>query len=272
MTDNPPKISFIPKSSLVREDSFMESKRPRSIMEFLAIIAVILTVSAYAGFYFYGNSLDEQTKKITADIAQAQSVFNNSPDIENAKIFRDRAETARQLLNAHMAVSPIFEFLTQSTLQSILYKNFSFKNDAGVWVLELTGEAQNYASLAYQADVLKSESKELSGFSVENVTLTKFGTVTFTLREIFTPAYLSYLAEKDRGSKAMSATTTAPLAPQNFMQSGTTTSPFKDVPQVTTGTSTASVGAQAEPPLPTSITIPTSVSETSSWWSWFKFW
>ncbi len=287
MTDNTTEISFIPKSSLVRGDSFMERIRPRSIVGVLSILVFILTVGTYTGLYFYGNSLEEKNKKIAADIVSAQSVFNQSPEISKAKVFRDHAEIARELLDAHIAVSPVLRFIEQNTVQSILYEKFSFTRDGNNLTLELTGEAPTYASLAYQADVLREKSKELTGFSIGDVVLTKFGTITFTIKAVFARGYLSYLNTRERetanavsspaelASKASVATmstattsvmNTAPLSPQ-----------FVDPLTTTTATTTLTDDTplselEVSPRTSASVETPDQASEASSFWSWFKFW
>ena len=290
MTDNTPKISFIPKSSLVREDSFLERKRPRSIMAVLSSLVFVLSVGSYAGLYFYGNLLEEKNKKIAADIISAQSIFSQSPNINKAKVFLDRAEITRGLLDAHIAVSPVIDFIEQSTVSRVFYEKFSFKRDGNNLTLELTGEAPTYASLAYQADVLREKSKELTGFSIDNVVLTKFGTITFTVKAVFAQEYLSYLKTKEMktentdfssvntavssDAKAMSTTTasvmtTPPLSSQ-FMESSTATN---------TDTTWVLVPEEGQSPLwtvsertPVLVVKPVIVPATRSFWLWFKFW
>ncbi len=287
MTDDTSKISFIPKSSLVREESFMERKRPRGIVGVLAVLVFILSFVSYIGLYFYGNLLDEKNKKISADIVSVQSTFNQSPEIIKAKVFIERAEIARGLLDDNIAVSPVIDFIEQNTVQSILYEKFSFKRDENKLTLELTGEAPTYASLAYQADVLRKKSKELISFSIDNVVLTKFGTITFTIKADFVHGYLSYLNTRKSGttnvvlspaemaSKASVATmstttmpvmTTAPQSPQ-FMDSSTTTT------ATTTLTDDTPLSEwEVSPHTSTPVVIPEPVPTTRLFWSWFKFW
>lgn len=193
MDDTSPKISFIPKASLVREQSFLERPRPRNAMGILATIIFIATVAGYAGLYFYNNSLERQIAAKLGEIQNVQKVFNASPQVGKATSFRFRAEIVQGLLNAHIAVSPILKFLSENTLRSVMYEKFSFtKDDDGV-VVKLVGEAPSYASLAYQREVLKQKTKELSNVVVSDVGLTPFGTVSFNLALTFKPDYLSYI-------------------------------------------------------------------------------
>ncbi len=289
MIDNIPKISFIPKSSLIHGESFMERKRPRSIMGVLATFVFMLSVGSYVGLYFYGDTLEEKNKKITADIESAQSVFSQSPDIIKAKEFRDRAEIARSLLSARIAVSPVIDFIERSTVSSILYEKFSFNGEGGELTLELAGEAPTYASLAYQADVLRGKSKELTGFSIDNVVLTKFGTISFTVKAVFTQEYLSYLKTKEVKAEAGDFSTVGAVAPAVISTTSPSTpsvvttpplsSPFMEPVSSTTTAIESVLAPEDTSPLwevseraPAPVIVPELVPATRSFWSWFKFW
>ena len=187
------KISFIPKESLVREESFLERRRPRSAMIFIASLIFISSVVAYAALLYYNNSLNQTIADRITEIENLQREFTNAPEVREAKVFSARANLARELLNSHVVVSPMFEFLSKNTVGTILYDKFSFENGEKGAVVDLSGEAPNYASLAYQADVFKNQTKVLSSFTVNEVTLTEFGTVNFSFTMIFNPDFLSYL-------------------------------------------------------------------------------
>ena len=54
------------------------------------------------------------------------------------------------------------------------------------------------AALAYQADILRKQTKKFRTFRCKMLTSTKFGTVTFTLDLMFAPEYLSYMKNNER--------------------------------------------------------------------------
>ncbi len=191
MDGSNPKVSFIPKGSLVREESFLERRRPRSAIGFIAGVVFVLVTGAFAGLYYFNDKLNQHVAEKTDEINKAQQEFKNAPEVGEARVFRARADLARELLNAHTITSPIFKFLSKNTTENILYDKFSFKKGAEGGVVELSGEALTYASLAYQADVLRDK-KEISNFSISNITLTKFGTISFSITMVFAPEYLLY--------------------------------------------------------------------------------
>lgn len=193
MDSNNSKISFIPKESLVRDESFLERRRPRSAMKFIASLVFISSVSAYAALYYYNNTLNQTIADRITEIENLQREFTDTPEVREAKVFSARANLARELLSSHTVVSPIFGFLSKNTVGTILYDKFSFDNGEKGAVVGLHGEAPNYASLAYQADVFRKQTKALASFTVNDVALTERGTVSFSFIMIFNPDFVSYL-------------------------------------------------------------------------------
>lgn len=186
-----PKISFIPKGSLVREESFLERSRPRSMAGLLAIALFIISIGSYVGFYFYNDSLEKDIVSMTEQIKATQETFSNAPQVWKAQLFSSRAKVAKELLGRHTVVSPTFTFISNNTIESILYDKFSFAHSIDGSKVELTGEAPTYAALAYQGDVFRNK-EELLNFTISNISLTQFGTILFKLTLTFTPDYLAY--------------------------------------------------------------------------------
>lgn len=266
-----PKVSFIPKGSLAREESFLERRRPRSAIGFIAGLAVIASVGGYAGLLFWSASLEKNVAAERDGINRIQQKFSDAPQISKAQVFLSRAEIARNLLNRHTVVAPVLTFLSDNTLESILYEKFSFVHDADMITLELSGEAPTYAALAYQGDVLRKKTKELSKFAISNVVLTKFSTVTFTLSLTFMPEYLSYSNNLSRiGNNSLQAGITA-ISGQSM---GTSTISANISPN--TATSTTEMEDVAVIPQKTETGAPAPSAEKQSAlgsiWSRFKFW
>lgn len=232
------KVSFIPKGSLVRDEFFLERSRPRSVLGAIASVIFVLTTAAYFGLYYYNNSLNKVVAEKTIEIKKAQKEFSDAPEVGEAKIFRARAELARELLNSHTVTSPVLDFLSKNTLSSILYNRFVFKIDALGSTLELAGEAPTYAAVAYQADVLREKKTELASVSVRDVTLTNFGTVTFSLTMVFNPDFLLYT----KNLKASEVAAPAPAQTQESTSGGSFGGTINfDAPVATTSESSDAV-------------------------------
>lgn len=281
-----PKVSFIPKGSLVREESFLERRRPQSAIGLVAGIAFILAVSAYAGFYYFNDKLNQEVATKTIAIKTAQKAFSDTPEVGEAKVFRARADLALELLNKHTIASPVFAFLSKNTIESVLYNKFSFKNDSLGATIELSGEAPTYAALAYQTDVFRSKTKELSKFSVSNIALTNSGAVAFSVAMTFLPDYLLYtknISSSDVVPEVQEQVTTpTPVTNVVAPELTTTTSGTTTTEVQTTATSNAAVdsliGDWSMTPRDTATTS-VAIKTEKGWqatlkslWLKFKFW
>lgn len=282
-----PKISFIPKESLVREASFLERSRPQSMVGILAIALFVVSVGSYSGFYFYNKNFKAGILSLTDKITAAQQAFSSAPQVGKAQLFSSRVSVAKELLDSHVVVSPALAFLSQSTLSSILYDKFSFEYKAGGSIVKLSGEAPTYAALAYQADVFRGK-KELHDFTISNVVLTKFGTVSFELALTFTPEHLSYtrsLSSGDAETPAVAPTPSSDVSTTTKKDTSTISTPPVSFPQTIEGpaVATTSVETSSNASLPVSLPVnivtevaatgtPSKPSTMQSVWSWFKFW
>lgn len=187
------QISFIPKGSLAREETFLERPRPRSLLGLFATFVFLASVGSYVGLYFYNNILADRINGMALQVQNIQKDFEQ-PEIAQARVFRARAELAQSLFNEHIIATPVFDFLAANTVESIFYHDLKFaRGEKGALSLDVSGEAPSYTSLAYQADVFRQKSEELLDFSVGNITLTRTGSVGFVLHMTFAPQYLSYI-------------------------------------------------------------------------------
>lgn len=251
MFDTNSKISFIPKSPLVREEGAFRS-RPRSAFAVIASFVFVSSIASYFGLSFYHRALADNVNQVTSEIESLKKDFDR-PEIQDARVFRARADSARTLLKEHITMRPLFHFLEQYTVERIFYTEFSFVRDRESRpTLDLKGEAPDYASLAYQMDIFR-EKKELLSFTVSDLTLTKIGTVTFSLSLVFAPDFLSYEKSTREASvpeeivtSSVGIRTTAIPPIGKVSTVGTTTIPFLDI--ATTSASTLGVSENSEEP------------------------
>lgn len=291
-----PKISFIPKGPLSREETFLERPRPRSLLGFFAAFIFLASVGSYGGLYFYNDILAGRINGLALQIKNIQKDFEQ-PEVAQARVFRARAELAKKLFNEHIVVTPVFDFLATNTAESVFYHGLKFaRGEKGELSLDVSGEAPNYASLAYQADVFRQKSDELLSFSVDNIMLTKTGSIGFVFHMTFVPQYLSYVGsfaqESDEGQAPdmSSLLTPAPGSLEDVSSiagsSATTSLEVTTKESSLEGTSTPSRSeTQCEAPLVAKTLLDGSVvceqgdaapATKSSWltsfWMKFKFW
>ncbi len=242
MTNDSTKISFIPKNSLIGQDPFLARRRPRSVLGVLATVSFFVSIAVYVGLYAYQINLGNQIKKRTDDIARINKEFKESKVIAQAKVFQTRTRIGKEVLESHIIVSPLFKFIGESTLQSVVLESFNFKHtDEGSRVL-LKGEASGYASLAFQSDVLKKQNEKLLGFTISNVKLTPMGSVAFSLEEVVAPSFVSYAKNfKDSATVPVSVVPVSSGMAGDVLVGGTPVS-LKEIKATSTASTTSSKG------------------------------
>jgi hypothetical protein len=212
--DKRTKISFIPQKPLIKR----ERSRVLSVNLFLFFSSFLffVTLAAYAGLYFYNINLEKTLVEKKEELALEKEKIDPKDIIKESQELQTRIINAKKLISEHIIISPIFGFLEEITLKSISFDSLSFTKEAeggslraaptptsplapqkttGLGVVEITGQAPNYASLAYQSDVLKEEMKKgdkIKKFSISNMSLDESGNILFNLKISFNLPFLSY--------------------------------------------------------------------------------
>ncbi|MES2225098.1 MAG: hypothetical protein V4478_03885 [Patescibacteria group bacterium] len=183
--------SFIPKRPVSTEPvRTAHSSAAVGLLSLITFIVVIGTGAAFAGVYFYQQSLVSQKAKLQAQITQAQEGLGTS-FVTDMKRLSNRIAGVRTVIENHVVVSPIFAALQATTLQSVQYKSFSytFTTDTGTSAkliqVNITGVARNYATLALQSDAFAKSSlirnPVFSNLTVEDKTQQVAFKLTFTV-------------------------------------------------------------------------------------------
>ncbi len=194
------QTSFIPKKPVT-----MAGQSQSSSMSLLLITSIIIFLISLglAGFVFLQKKILIQ--KLTTDQTTIETNKNgltsDSITIESLVELNSRINVAKDLLNKHVAVSPVFNFLQQGTLKSVRFKNFNFssaeKDEAGVErvSIQMSGVAKDWETVASQADEFgKAEWKKIiSEPKVSNLSLNADGSVSFLFSSYVSPEFLIYL-------------------------------------------------------------------------------
>lgn len=213
--DKGSKISFIPKKPLVKKVE--KSTRPMSLVLFLSLFVFFATLAAYGGAYFYDMRLAETLEEKVKNLEIEKEKADPAGAIERAEEIQAKIKNTKELLGAHIAPTRIFELLEEVTLASVSFDTLTFSGETtevategrpGIasqrnatgetetnFMIELSGIAPSYASLAYQSDVLKREVLEgqrVKEFSLSNVNLDESGNVMFGLEVKLDKAFLLY--------------------------------------------------------------------------------
>ena len=145
------------------------------------------------------------------------------PAINELLRMNDRMAWTNGLLADHKVLSPLMDYLSESTLQSVRLKSFQYvANEEGI-ELEIKGEARGYSSLVRQAEIFK-EKDYLKEQLFSDLSLNEVGNVSFSFQAVVNPEVVSYgrLVEKSTavgkssaaGGATSTASTTATVRPQ----------------------------------------------------------
>lgn len=183
------QTAFIPKKPVVSPVRVGHSGT--SLFMVVSIFIFVISL-ALAGSVFGGQKyLSAQLEKDKVDFAKAQEAFDVLT-IETLVKLDKRIESAKKILNNHIAVSPIFDYLESKTLKNARFKRmeFSFSKD-NVVELDMKGEARNFSAVALQSDVFV-ENKNFKNPMISDIDLIPGGNVTFSFKTQVEPNFALY--------------------------------------------------------------------------------
>src|SRR5690606_20699572 len=133
MMDEKFRSSFIPKQPLVGSEGSSPRYRQRRSKSspFLAISVVLFVLSGllYGAVYGYTLLIDREIENMGAQLEEQWQQIRPA-EIAEYKRFDDRLKVAESILNNHIVLSEIFTLLSEHTLPTIRYTDFSFSKDA----------------------------------------------------------------------------------------------------------------------------------------------
>ena len=225
--DNNFQTSFIPKKALSEERVAPPGKT--SLFSFLATIIFFAALASAAGMYFYKASIQKNLDSMTASLAAAQNEFE-ATDITQLETLSRRMAAVKTLLANHIAVTPIFAALQDSTLKTVQYTKFSytFPTDSGGAIeVQMSGRAQDYTSIALESDNLTSN-KNIQNPIFSNLALEpQTGDITFDLVFDVAPSFVLYA----NNVPTVAATATSPTPPSATQNGATHPNPFANPSQ-----------------------------------------
>ncbi|MES2470905.1 MAG: hypothetical protein V4526_01590 [Patescibacteria group bacterium] len=173
------QTSFIPKKPILAQQT-VKVRGSVSVLMVIAVLAFILSLAGAGGMIFWEKMLHAQQVTLKNDLEARKQQFN--PElIEFLKRKTLKIETAKRLLNSHMAVSDIFGIIGRLTIQNVRFKSFDFTAPATEKdepKITMKGEGASFTAIAYQADVLGRD-KILKNPILSELVLDGTGKVSF---------------------------------------------------------------------------------------------
>lgn len=179
--------SFIPKKPLAGDSG----PGFNGLFFSIALLAFLASLAAAGAAFGYKQYLTTAIASKDESLSKTQDAFD--PDAIETLVRTDkRIREMQGLMAKHTAPSAVFALLSEITLGTVQYRTFAYETDAaGKTVIELTGIADSFSSVALQSDQFGA-SKHLSEIVFSGITINQTGKVDFTVSATVEPAALSY--------------------------------------------------------------------------------
>jgi hypothetical protein len=191
------QTSFIPKKPIIAAP--VSASHSINLFSLMAGVIFFTTLAACGGVFFYKNLVTKQLADDKTALEKAKASFDPEK-ISNLIRTNNRIETGKKLFASHIAITPLFDFLSKITLPSIRFRDFSFaylgKDKIQV---QMKGQAQNYAAVALQSDLFNAQ-EYLKDTVMGDMTLDATGAVLFSVSMVVDPSLTSYAAALTRAS------------------------------------------------------------------------
>ncbi|MEK7646101.1 MAG: hypothetical protein AAB381_00190 [Patescibacteria group bacterium] len=161
------QTSFIPKKPVAptgMAGNVPIIKRPRSsIVMVIATIIFIGSLAAAGGAYSWKYLLVSNQESYKADLEKREANFD-LPLITEMKHVNVQINTARQLLNSHLAVSQVFDSVARLTAERVRFLNMELSSGApgsnsSEVKINMSGSGLDLFTVAFQAKVLSELEK-----------------------------------------------------------------------------------------------------------------
>ena len=188
--ENSFQTSFIPKKPIETNDR--NTKKPVSIFSIASIIILVVVALASGGLFLYKGYLNSQKDNLSTSLTKIRDSFEKDT-INELELFDKRSTAAKELLNSHIVLSPVFELLGSLTIPSIQYTKFDHETTDKGFIVKMSGLARDYKSIALQADVFNSaKGRYFKNVVFSNLLKDKNNYVSFDIEFTVDPSLLSY--------------------------------------------------------------------------------
>lgn len=190
------QTSFIPKKTIIERPKKIQGGG--GIVNLFSFIIFIIALLSVGGAYLYRESVKTNIEEYKKSLAIAKNQFEPSL-ITELQILDKRLNAATAILDQHVAVSPIFVLLEESTLPTVRYSDFTYDIDAKTNLVnvEMKGEAKGYNFIALQADLF-NDNKFIKNPIFSDLVLDQNGNVDFNLTFSVDKSLISYESFLDR--------------------------------------------------------------------------
>ncbi len=192
--------SFIPKghASTAVPVSGMRgrSSGQRTVLGLIATVLFVCSIIAAAGVFGYKYYLKYDISSLASQLEEAKLSLGYD-EVQELIELDSRIISAETIINNHVILSPVFEFLEQSTVRNVRFTRLDYSSGQQGLSLSLEGEAAGYSALALQSDIF-NQSPHLLNQNFSDISLNEEGRVAFKFSAAVNPETISFRKELER--------------------------------------------------------------------------
>lgn len=182
------QTSFIPRKPLVPNSAAVPSTShgggSSSVLVLVSVIIFCLSVAS--AIVVFGWEKVEAKKIEESKVLLDANRRRFGTDIETLKSFNKRINVTKKIMDGHMSISNIFTMIADLTVDKVRFSNFTFEAPADPLrdriEISMRGEADSFATLAYQTDVLSLS--DFTDSSISKLSIGDKGVVSFDLKTV----------------------------------------------------------------------------------------
>ncbi len=189
--DAPVQPSFIPRKPVSSPGFESGGSWLGILLFFIASLCLVASLLAAGGAFLYQRHLASSIASKSEMLRQAEEAFNPAT-IQELTRLDSRFRNARSLLQNHVTALGIFDFLSEDTLQTVQFTNFTYEvSSGGVAEVTLVGVADGFPTIALQSDRFGAN-PELKDVVFSAIVVNTDGHVGFTVRFTVDPTMINY--------------------------------------------------------------------------------
>lgn len=226
--------TFIPKGPLSAATPASSFARPatssvsaKDIFSFIAHLIFGLSLLMAIGVFGYKYFLNRQIEQMNSAIESGRAALSIGTISELTRL-SDRIASTKEIVEQHRIISPVFNFLMESTPRSVRFGGLDYASskEEGM-VVALQGEAKSYAALANLEQAFE-KNQSFKAVSFSDLALNDKGEVIFLLNITVDPNFLSYdkSIEENLAEPLPSASTDTSASASTTVPQTTSTNPL----------------------------------------------
>jgi hypothetical protein len=158
----------------------------------LSVILLVVVGVASGGLFVYKNYLVKQKEVLSESLKKVRNSFEQDT-IDELELYDKRVAASKQVLDAHIVLSPLFALLGDLTIPGVQYTKFNHDTNEKGFFVKMSGIARDYRSIALQADVFNTaKGRSFKNVVFSNLTKDKNGYVSFDIEFTVDSGLLSY--------------------------------------------------------------------------------